>query len=196
MVAVALVVAMAADWSAVAAKVNPSIVYIESTGGSCTGFLIDADAKGDKDRILTAAHCEGERLFADNVPAKVLFLDKKRDLMVLEVEDTGRPALTLAKANPQTGDEIASYGYGYSLERPMFRTAHVSDAAAILPDVEGGPFIMIDAGFVSGQSGGPCINASGEVVSIVQRASGLVGIGIGTEAITGKIRRFLPKPKP
>jgi hypothetical protein len=42
-------------------------------------------------------------------------------------------------------------------------------------------------------SGGPVINAKGEVVSIVQRASGLVGIGIGAEAIRNKIARFLPK---
>jgi hypothetical protein len=69
----------------------------------------------------------------------------------------------------------------------------VSNPRILVSGVDGGPFVMIDAGYVGGQSGGPCINGKGEVVSIVQRASGLVGIGIGTEAIRDKIRRFLPK---
>ena len=90
---------------------------------------------------------------------------------------------------------MASYGYGYALERPMFRTAHVSDEAAQIPDIEGGPFVMIDAAYVGGQSGGPCINAAGEVVSIVQRASNLIGIGVGAETIREKVGRYLAKPK-
>jgi S1-C subfamily serine protease len=55
---------------------------------------------------------------------------------------------------------------------------------------------MIDASYVFGQSGGPCINSKGEVVSIVQRRSDAVGVGIGAEAIRGKVARFLEKPKP
>jgi hypothetical protein len=113
--------------------------------------------------------------------------------MILEVADTGRPALTFAQKNPAIGEEVGSYGFGMALERPMFRLAHVSDDKAELPDVDGGPFVMIDAGYVPGQSGGAVVNAAGEVVSIVQRASGLVGIGIGAEAIRQKVSRFLPK---
>jgi hypothetical protein len=121
---------------------------------------------------------------------------KKASESIVYVEseaDSGRPAIPVASANPAIGEEIASYGYGYALERPMFRIAHVSDDEAALPDVSGGPFVMIDAGYVSGQSGGPCINAAGEVVSIVQQASGLVGIGVGAETIRAKAGRYLPK---
>jgi S1-C subfamily serine protease len=194
MVTVLLAFILSADWTATAKKANESIVYVESETSACTGFVINAQTKTDTDLILTAEHCDGPRLFADYVNARVIWKHVKADLMILEVADTGRPAMTLAGSNPQIGEELGSYGYGYALERPMFRLAHVSDDKAELPDIPGGPFVMIDAGYVGGQSGGPCINAAGHVVSIVQRASGLVGIGVGVETIRAKVGRYLPKP--
>jgi S1-C subfamily serine protease len=133
-------------------------------------------------------------LFADNAVARVIWKDVKADLMIIATEDTGRPAVTLAMKNPETGQEIGSFGYGYKLEKVMFRHAYVSNAAMPLPDIEGGPFILIDAAYVGGQSGGPCINAAGEVVSIVQRASNLVGVGIGVEKMRDRIGKYLAKP--
>ncbi len=188
--------AYAIDWRDIAKKTSESIVYVETTKGSCTGFVIDSNAKGNTDRVLTAAHCDGEKLFVDYVPARVIWKHVKDDLMVVEIENTGRPALSIAKTNPVIGEEIASYGYGYALERPTFRVAHVSDDKAKLPELTGGPFVMIDAAYVSGQSGGPCVNAAGEVVSIVQYASNLVGVGVGAETIADKAGRFFEKPKP
>jgi S1-C subfamily serine protease len=188
--------ASAADWTAIAKKTNESIVTVESAAGSCTGFVINSDAKGGKDYVETAAHCVGGEIFADSAIARVIFKDAKFDLAILEVEDTGRPALHLAKNNPAIGEEVASYGYGYALARPMFRTAHVSDDAAELPEIEGGPFVLIDAAYVGGQSGGPCINVAGEVVSIVQRASGLVGVGVGAERLQSRTGRYYEKVKP
>ena len=193
MVAVLLALALLTDWTATAKKANESIVYVESESSKCTGFLIHAAWKNDTDLILTAQHCDGKALFADYVAAKVIYKHAKADLMILEVADTGRPAIAISQKNPAIGEEVGSYGFGYALERPMFRLAHVSDDKAALPDIDGGPFVMVDAGYVSGQSGGPCVNAAGAVVSIVQRASGLVGIGVGAETIRDKIKRFLPK---
>jgi S1-C subfamily serine protease len=188
-----LTLAQAHVWTATADTLAKSVVFVQSSDGSCTGFVINAHAKNDKDYVLTAAHCDGTELYADGSTAKIVFKDVKRDLMILEVDDLDRPAVTLADKDPVQGDEVASFGFGYSLETPMLRIAHVSNPRILVSGVDGGPFVMIDAGYVGGQSGGPCINGKGEVVSIVQRASGLVGIGIGTEAIRDKIRRFLPK---
>jgi len=200
LIAYALRTFAAADWIPLADKLGKSVVYIENTSGSCTGFVINADAtnkdKEDVDYILTAAHCNGEGLYVDQTAAKVLWLDTKKDLMVLEVSDLNRPALKLAKDNPKVGDEVASLGYGWGLERPMFRTAHVSDDDTYIPeDGIGGPFIVIDAQFVSGQSGGPVINTAGEVALIVQRGGGAVGIGVGAEVIRSKTGKYWEKPK-
>jgi S1-C subfamily serine protease len=188
----------APDWSAVAEKVAKSAVFVESAEGSCTGSVINASAreKKDKDFILTAAHCYGERQFADHMPASVVYRDEKsnRDVMILEVEDTGRPALKLAASNPARGSDVASYGYGFGMADAMFRQANVSSTSYFIPeDGIGGPFIMINAGFIGGQSGGPIVNAQGEIVMIVQRGSDSVGIGIGAEQIRDAVGRYFEK---
>ncbi len=180
------------DWSKVADSLAKSVVYIENAEGSCSGFVINASAhKGEKDFILTAAHCDGANLFVDHMPATVVYKDVKKDLLVVEVEDTGRPALKLASSNPKIGDSVASYGYGFGMERAMFRTASVSDTAFYIPENGiGGPFIVIDADFVGGQSGGPVVNAAGDVVLIVQRGGSGVGIGVGVDILAAVSRYF------
>ena len=182
---------LAADWVALAKPVRDSIVEIASAGGACTGFIIHSTAKRDKDNVdyvLTAAHCEGADLVADLKPAIVKAKDFKNDLMVLEIENTDRPALRLADSDPKVGEEVASYGYGYALDQPMFRVAHVSaqDANIGLPV----QYHAIDASFVPGQSGGPVVNEKGQVVMVVQRGSNVVGFGVGAEKIRDRVGRF------
>jgi S1-C subfamily serine protease len=186
--------AFAADWAKVASVISKSVVYIESADGSCTGFVINDDAKG-QDYILTAAHCDGSKLYADGAAATVIYRDAKTDLMVLSVADLGRPAVKFAKSNPTLGQDVASLGYGWGLEHPMFRTATISEIDTYIA-AEGevaGPFIVTDAAFVGGQSGGCAVNTSGEVVMIVQRGGSGVGLGIGVELIVAKVRRYIGK---
>lgn len=174
------------DWAIVAEKLRDSIVSIETKDGRCSGFVID-DAR---DFVLAAAHCDGDELYVDMSPAKVRAKDVKNDIMVLFVEGIDRPALTMAARNPRVGDEVASYGFGWGLERPFFRVAHVSDVKTVLPGVEGGPFIVVDAAFVPGQSGCPVVNTRGEVVSVVQLGSANVGLGVGVDKIREKVGKY------
>jgi S1-C subfamily serine protease len=199
--AVALLTALTAapalaQWQPVAEKVAKAIVTIGKDDTHCTGFVINTRAgeKGNKDYVLTADHCDSANLLADNNPAKVIYKDAKKDLLVVEVEDTGRPALKLAKKNPKIGDEVASYGYGFALERPMFRVTHIADDDTYIPEEGiGGPFIVTDAVFVGGQSGGPVVNTEGDVVMIVQRGGSGVGLGVGAEVIKSKVGKYFEK---
>lgn len=192
------VTAFAADWSEVVKKVEPSVVWARiGEGGGCTAFVINQE----KHYLLTAAHCypggEGV-LWVDDVPSKVVLLDTKRDLMVVQADniDPARPALKLAAKNPVIGQEVMSIGYGYALERPFFRQAHVQDDAMRLPGVDGGPFISTDSSFVGGQSGGPVVNSDGDVVAIVQRGDGgTTGLGVGAETLRQFVGRFFTAPK-
>jgi S1-C subfamily serine protease len=189
----------AADWSSVAEKVAKSAVFVESAEGSCTGSVINASAreKQNKDFILTAAHCYSATSCSRiTCPRRLSTRTPKsnRDVMILEVEDTGRPALRLAAKNPERGSDVASYGYGFGMADAMFRQANVSSTSYFIPeDGIGGPFIMINAGFIGGQSGGPIVNAQGEIVMIVQRGSDSVGIGIGAEQIRESVGRYFEK---
>lgn len=183
-------------WAPIAARTLKSIVEVENTQGRCTGFVIDP-AHGDKgktDLIMTAAHCDGDELFADRSPAKVISKDTKHDFLIVEVSDTDRPALSLAATNPLPGDEALSYGYGYGLDRPLLRVAHISDDSTYIPEGGiGGPFLVTDVSFVSGMSGGPVVNAAGEVVMIVQLGNAYVGLGRGAELIKDRVGKYFAK---
>lgn len=190
------------SWNIAAAAVKGSAVFIQTSQSSCTGFIINDKAKGgqnrtdDVDYILTAAHCDGTDLYAGQRPAIVKAKDVKKDLMVLEVEDLERPALRLAKKDPVLGEEVASFGYGYGLEDPMFRVAHISNDKIYIPyEGIGGPLFAIDSSFVPGQSGGPVVNAAGEVVLIVQLGTPVVGFGVGAEIIRDKVGRYFGVPR-
>lgn len=188
--------ARATDWSAVIRDVEKSLVFVEvGNEGSCTGFVIDQV----RHYVLTAAHCEPSEhsiLWVDRVIGKIISKDSKKDLMVVEVKelDPTRPALKLAASNPTRGLEVMSAGYGLGLERPFFRLSHVQDDATTIPEGGiGGPYISVDAGFVPGQSGGPVVNAAGEILLIVQRGSNTLGLGVGADIIRERMGRFFGK---
>ena len=181
----------AADpWPAIVKRVEPAIVSVETSDGSCTGFVIDAARK----YVLTAAHCDGKDLYADRVAASVVSKDTHKDLLVLEVKelDPHRTALTLAAKNPEVMEEVVSIGYGYALERMFYRSARITDNAVMIPEGGvGGPYVGTDAPFIGGMSGGPCVDISGHVVAIVQRSDGsALGIGVGAEIIKERVGRF------
>lgn len=189
----------ATDWTALVKDLAKSVVAIERNddGTSCTGFVINAHAKDkddkDRDYVLTAAHCEAAKLFADQAPAKVIAKNTEKDLIVLEVEDLDRPAMIIARDNPKVGEDVVSFGYGYGLEKPMLRKAMISSESYIPYEGIGGPIFFVDATFVGGQSGGPVVNGAGEVVMIVQRGTAAVGIGVGAEVLRSKIGRYCEK---
>jgi S1-C subfamily serine protease len=188
------------DWGVLVKELTKSVVTIErdDNGTSCTGFIINSKAKDkdnhDVDYVLTASHCEAGKLWADQSLATVIAKNKDKDLLVLSIEDSDRPALKLAKDNPTVGQEAASFGYGYGLEKPLFRLTHISAETYIPYDGIGGPLFFTDATFVGGQSGGPVINADGEVVMMVQLGTNLVGMGVGAETIRQRVGKYWEKP--
>lgn len=176
----------AAAWPDVLVIVKQSTIEIANTTGACTGFVID----NERDYVLTAAHCDGEKLFADNLKAEVKAKDDKSDLMVLYVKDIERPALKLALRDPMVGQEVASFGWGYAMQEPLFRVAHISAKNVAL---ERAHYIAIDASFVPGQSGGPVVDTDGHVVMVVQLGNSISGFGVGAEVIEDKMGRFFSK---
>lgn len=180
-------------WESVIKKAQNSVVFVENKGGSCTGFVINQTEKF----VMTAAHCaadQGDVLWVDRVKAEPVSVDTAKDLMVVKVPflDPTLAALSLAAHDPKIRQDVLSVGYGYGLERPVFKTAHVADTATNLPDLGGaGPFIAVDAAYTPGQSGGPVLDISGNIVSIVQRSDGgTLGVGVGAELIKERMGRF------
>lgn len=181
-------------WSAIVERLHKAVVPVANASDTmCTAFVINTEKK----YVMTAAHCFDATLYVDGSPAKVVSRDPKKDFMVLVVPELGDlPALVLAKDGPKVGDEVGSFGYGYGLERPMFRVTHISDDNTYIPEEGiGGPLLVFDTAFVGGQSGGPVVNQAGEVVAIVQMASPTVGLGRSADEIRGKVGRFFQEKK-
>jgi S1-C subfamily serine protease len=179
----------ATDWTAQAKKLKDSILYVETKEGSCSSSVIDTT----RHYVLTAAHCDGPEMFVDQTPAKVVAKDVKADLLVVETKATeDHPALKLATKNPQTGQEVATYGYGYGLEQPLFRTHHVSENEAQIPELPY-RYVFVDTAFLPGQSGGPIVDLNMNIVGIVQRGNETIGLGVGAEIIKSKMGKYFEK---
>ncbi|MGA1346719.1 MAG: S1C family serine protease, partial [Ilumatobacteraceae bacterium] len=170
------------DVAAVAEFVGPSTVTvmadIESgvfgqSGSVGTGIITSAEGE-----IITNAHVvEGAsairvRLAGDTEPreARLLALDSGNDLALLEVEGSGyRPATFVQPGTVRLGDEVVAIGFALNLDgAPSVTLGIVSALNRTIVTANGAldGLIQTDAAISSGNSGGPLVNALGEVVGI------------------------------
>lgn len=154
-----------------------------------SGFIIDKagyvvtnnHVVAEADEVTIVMH-DGTRLLA-----KILGRDERADLAVLKVE-AGRelPALRWGDSNTaRVGDWILAIGNPYGMGGTV--TAGIISARA--RNINAGPyddFIQTDASINRGNSGGPLLNSSGEVVGIntaIYSPNGAsVGIGFSIPA--------------
>jgi serine protease Do len=98
--------------------------------------------------------------------ARIVGSDAAIDLALLKVEATGLPALPLSDYNKLRQGEVV-FAFGSPDGLPNSVTMGVVSAAARQPDADSPMvFVQTDAPVNPGNSGGPLINADGEVVGI------------------------------
>jgi S1-C subfamily serine protease len=134
-----------------------------------TGFVVAAG------RLLTNAHVtEGcRRMTARNaagqtVEARVGPVDKRRDLAVLSVPDGFGPPLAFRETPPvRRGETVVTYGFpltGLLSSGPTLTTGDISALSGVRDD----PLqFQISAPVQPGNSGGPLLDAQGNVVGVV-----------------------------
>ena len=169
------------DVEAVANEVAPSVVAVQSSlvidgraGESLgTGLITTSDGE-----ILTNAHVVGDaktvhvRLNGESEPreAAVVIADPSRDLALLRVKATGLSPATFAAPNDvRIGDEVLAIGYALDLDGdPTVTLGIISSLDRTLVTKAGAlkGLIQTDAAISSGNSGGPLVNALGQVVGI------------------------------
>ncbi len=165
------------DVAQVAQFVAPSTVTISADVGLGvslgTGIIITSDGE-----ILTNAHViEGAdavrvRLAGETEPreATVLAADRGNDLALLRVNGDGFQAATFADpASVRLGDDVMAIGFALGLDgEPSVTLGIVSalDRSVGQGDVFLDGLIQTDAAISSGNSGGPLVNAAGEVVGV------------------------------
>jgi len=169
------------DVAAVTATMRPSTVSVstdvEHAGtpgeGVGTGVVLTSDGQ-----ILTNNHVvedaevvrvrlDGER---EPRPAKVLATDPSNDLALLQIDADGLIPATLADPSTvRVGDEVVAIGYALDLDGEASVTLGIVSALDRTLLTSTGALdglIQTDAAISSGNSGGPLVNASGQVVGI------------------------------
>jgi putative serine protease PepD len=165
------------DVAAVAEYIAPSVVTISAdvSGGTSlgTGVIISTDGE-----IITNAHVvEGAdavrvRLAGETEPREVRLLaaDRGNDLALLRMSGDGFQAATFAAPDSvRLGDQVVAMGFALGLEGEPSVTLGIVSAIERTIGSEGvylDGLIQTDAAISSGNSGGPLVNAAGEVVGI------------------------------
>ncbi len=165
------------DVPAVLAIVQDSVVTLSvdtGTGmGTGTGVIISSDGE-----ILTNAHVIDRgravrvRLLGETEPrtARVVASDPGNDLALVKIEADGLTPATFADPESlRVGMDVVAIGYALGLDGgPSVTSGIVSalDRTIITPLGALDRLVQTDAPISSGNSGGPLVNAAGEVVGI------------------------------
>jgi putative serine protease PepD len=170
------------DVADVLTKVEPSVVSVVTTiqtrrgsgEGAGTGIVLDTEG-----HIITNAHVVADATTIEitvagesaSRTATLVAADTQADIAVLKVADTaGLVAAPLAAAgSTAVGDQVVAIGNALALEGGMTVTEGIVSALDRSIDTDTGSLtglLQTDAAISSGNSGGPLVNAAGEVVGI------------------------------
>jgi putative serine protease PepD len=171
----------ALDIGSILAKVQPSVVAIETSqttargvfAGAGSGIVLTAEGL-----VLTNAHVVGQFsdisvVLADGSehPATIVGSSPTDDMAVLQVEGVSglTPAELGSSDNLRVGEEVIAIGNALNLgDEPTVTRGIVSalnrDLSAQGAELDG--LIQTDAAINPGNSGGPLVNAAGQVVGM------------------------------
>ncbi|MBU1237657.1 MAG: DegQ family serine endoprotease [Gammaproteobacteria bacterium] len=138
------------------------------TRGLGSGFIVNPDGV-----ILTNAHVVAD---ADEVivkltdkrefKARVVGIDRQTDVAVLRIDAKNLPTVKIGDpANVRVGEWVMAIGSPFGFENSV-TAGIVSAKSRALPDEGYVPFMQTDVAVNPGNSGGPLLNASGEVIGI------------------------------
>jgi len=203
------------DVSDLVTQVRPGVVSVTETGITMDMFMGRVQTKGegtgividDQGHILTNYHvisgAEAVSVYAEDGrerSARVIFGDPATDIAILEVEDTeGLVPLALGDSDAmEVGNPVIAMGNALGLDEtsPTVSVGIVSALGrtietdqAVLEDL-----IQTDAAINAGNSGGPLLNAAGEVIGInTAIASGAenIGFSISINSVSEEIAQAL-----
>ena len=164
------------DASSVYASAAPGVVDISVDNGSGTGFVVDQDG-----HIVTAAHVVNGAhsitvKFQDGTTRKatVLGQDDATDVAVIKIDPSGltlHPLTLGSSSSVGVGDDVAAIGDPFGYARSI-STGIVSGVDRTIKAPNGFTIahaLQTDAAMNPGNSGGPVLNADGQVIGIADQ---------------------------
>lgn len=137
--------------------------YGTSTG---SGFFID-----DQGTVVTSYHViDGAQDITVEVSdggtynlEKIIDFDPQYDIVIMKIAYQGNPYLEICEEKVRTGEEVYAVGSSLGFLNGTFSDGLISSVARHIGQIE---CIQTTAAISSGNSGGPLVNAYGEVVGI------------------------------
>lgn len=156
--------------------------------GMGSGFIVSPDGY-----IVTNAHVvDGANEVTVKLTdrreftAKVIGSDKRTDIALIKIDAKSLPSLDLAaRPDVKRGEWVIAIGSPFGFENSV-SAGVVSGVHRALPNGQMVPFIQTDVAVNPGNSGGPLLNASGQVVGvnsqIYSRSGGYMGLSFAIPA--------------
>jgi serine protease Do len=163
-------------------------VVIQSTSGkpwqTVRVYLKPAKMTGDPKQDLV-----------DPITAKVVSYDRSLDLALLELEDAPKVP-PLALGNPDDvviGDHVAAIGHPEQGGLWTLTTGVVSTLVANVGGVKGKNVFQTDASINRGNSGGPLLNANGDIIGVNTLMSRKAADGLAITAVNFSVKSDVVK---
>ncbi|OHA16050.1 MAG: hypothetical protein A3G52_00505 [Candidatus Taylorbacteria bacterium RIFCSPLOWO2_12_FULL_43_20] len=162
-------------------KIKPAVVYIESDAGTGSGMIISSDGF-----VLTNAHVVQNSATAQITLsnggiylASVVGRDENVDLAVLKVNAQNLAKVEFGDSNgTEQGDEVFTLGYPFGIKGDVsFKEGTISRKI-----VDGtNTYLETSAEIHPGNSGGPLVDAAGNVIGVNSSSFGqsIRGIAVG-----------------
>ncbi len=174
-------------------QASKAVVSIRTRGGSGAGAIIDP-----RGLIITNNHVvDGSRqvqvqtVDGRTYTGQVLALDSRNDLALVQIQPTGKlSSLKLSQKLPQVGQRVYAIGNPFGLDRTL--------TVGILSRIAASGDLQTDAALNPGNSGGPLLNSSGEIIGVnkaILSPGGNGNIGIGFATATGPVRQLMAQSK-
>lgn len=199
------------DLTDVIDRCEKSVVRIETKSGDGdslgSGFVIDGKGTMITNCHVLAGAQSAKVVFADNTSGEIvgtLLVDQARDIVVCRISIQQRPAITLSTQLPRKGEAVVALGapHGLSFTATRGIISAVRSAEEMGKDMGDtslkGTWVQVDAALSPGNSGGPLINAQGQVVAMSTLASRgsaqNLNFGISGEDIRQAIQTAMSSP--
>jgi serine protease Do len=179
-------------------QVLPSLVVVRGRRyGAGAGIVWDANGL-----ILTNSHVVGRHmpivLLQDDreYESKLVARDPDVDLALLSIDAAALTPLQTASVSPRVGEMVFAFGHPWGQRNTVTRGIVSALASAHNRRGEKIPIVRSDATLAPGNSGGPLVNAKGEVIGInAMIVGGDQSVSIAATVATDFVTKVLAQSK-
>lgn len=180
-------------------QVLPSLVVVRGHRyGAGAGIIWDASGL-----ILTNSHVVGRRtptvVLQDDgeYEARLVARDSDVDLALLTIEATGLSSLKAAASSPRVGEMVFAFGHPWGQRNTVTRGIVSALVSAQNRRGDRLPVVRSDTPLAPGNSGGPLVNARGEVVGVnAMIVGGDQSVSIAASVVSDFVKKAVKKPEP